>query len=130
MALEGSGPSSPRADRGASSFVQWTGLYVSGVLLLVFVGAHLWSVHYASEMAPSRFTFDAVAANLQNPLYAFVDLSLLVLALFHGLLGTHRVVADLGLCGPRALRVVGFVLAVAGVVGLWYGWIIYAAFVG
>jgi succinate dehydrogenase hydrophobic anchor subunit len=123
-------PNHTREHRGGTDFAQWTGLYVSGLLLMVFVAAHLWSVHYASEMASTRFTFTSVGAKLQSRFSSLVDLSLLVLALVHGLLGMHRVIADLGICRPGALRAVGVVLSGAGVVGFWYGWLIYRAFVG
>jgi hypothetical protein len=54
---------------------------------------------------------------------------LLVTALFHGLIGLHRFVADLGICGQKSLRVVSAVLSVAGLVGFVYGLLIYRAFI-
>jgi succinate dehydrogenase/fumarate reductase cytochrome b subunit len=66
---------------------------------------------------------------MRSPLYSFVILGLLVTALFHGLIGLHRFIADLGICGRKALRAVGAVITAAGVVGLLYGLLIYRVFV-
>ena len=102
---------------------------MSGVLLLVFVGAHIWAVHYASDVTAEGITFASVTTRLENPLYGFSILGLLVAALFHGLIGLHRFIADLGICGRKALRVVGAVITAAGVVGFVYGLLIFRAFV-
>jgi succinate dehydrogenase/fumarate reductase cytochrome b subunit len=102
---------------------------VSGALLLVFVLAHIWAVHYASGVAAEGFTFASVSTRMRSPLYSIAVLGLLVTALFHGLIGLHRFIADLGICGRKALRVVGTVITAAGVVGLLYGLLIYRALI-
>ena len=115
-------------NRGSTSFAQWAGLYVSGLLLVAFVAAHLWAVHYSGELSARGFTFANVSQKMRNPVVVFFDLGLLVLALFHGLVGTHRFIADLSVCGQRGLRVAAAVLTVFGVLGSVYGWLIYRAF--
>ncbi len=115
---------------GANGFGQWAGLYVSGILLVVFVLVHIGAVHYAGNVAAEGYTFDGVAERMGSPFYRFTLLGLLLVALFHGLTGFHRFVTDLGLCGRRSLQVLSVVLTVAGLVGLTYGWLIYRAFLG
>jgi succinate dehydrogenase hydrophobic anchor subunit len=114
---------------GETSFWRWLVLVATGLLLLVFVVSHIWSVHYSGYAANGTFTFDAVSAKLRHPLSRWIDLSLLVLALVHGLVGTQRIVADLGVLGQKALRLVNVALTGIGVLGLFYGWAIYRAFV-
>lgn len=114
---------------GEGSFWRWLTLLVTGLLLLTFVLAHLWSVHYSTHAASTGFTFEGVAAKLRSPLWRMFDLGLLVLALVHGLVGTQRIIADLGVFGARGMRAVTAVLTGLGLGGLVYGWLIYRAFV-
>ncbi len=115
---------------GANGFGQWAGLYVSGMLLVVFVLAHILAVHYAGDFSAEGYTFTEVTKRMESPWYRFILLGLLLVGLFHGLLGFHRFVADLGVCGRRSLRALSVVLAGLGLVGLTYGWLIYRAFLG
>jgi succinate dehydrogenase hydrophobic anchor subunit len=117
------------ASAGEASFWRWLALVVTGMLLLALVLAHLWSVHYSGYAGSGAFTFDAVAAKLRNPMSRLIDLGLLVLALVHGLVGTQRIIADLGVLGQGSLRVVNVALTALGMLGLVYGWAIYRAFV-
>jgi succinate dehydrogenase hydrophobic anchor subunit len=114
---------------GETSFWRWLTLVVTGFLLLALVVAHIWSVHYSSYAANGSFTFDAVAAKLRNPMSRWLDFGLLVFALIHGLVGTQRIVADVGMLSQRSLRVLNIVLIGTGMIGLSYGWAIYRAFV-
>lgn len=115
---------------GANGFGQWAGLYVSGTILVVFVLAHIWAVHYAGNVTAEGYTLADIGQRLESPLYRFTLLGLLLVALFHGLTGFHRFVTDLEICGRRSLQVLSAVLTVAGLVGLTYGWLIYRAFLG
>jgi succinate dehydrogenase hydrophobic anchor subunit len=113
---------------GSNGFAPWTGLYVSGILLLLFVGAHIWAVHYAGDVTAEGFTFSSVSARIESPLYSFSILGLLIAGLFHGLTGLHRFIVDLGICGHRARRASGAVITAVGVLGLFYGLLIFRAF--
>lgn len=115
---------------GANGFGQWAGLYISGILLVVLVLAHIVAVHYAGDFSAEEYTFTEVAKRMESPLYRFALLGLLSVGILHGLLGFHRFVADLGVCGRCSLRLLSVVLTVMGVAGLTYGWWIYRAFLG
>lgn len=111
------------------AFGDWLGLYLTGMFLVVFLLAHLWVVHYAAG-GEVGFTFEAVRQKLRDPLFASLDLGLLLLATYHGLVGIRRFVADLEILGARAIQLFTWALVVVGLGGLYYGWVIYRAFVG
>jgi len=93
------------------SVLLWILQRITAVLLVVFLALHLWA---------SNFTTDWAAF-----LRAMVDLSLLALALFHGLNGVRTVVLDfgLGLQGRRflsaSLAMLGIAAFLFGVYGFW-----------
>ncbi len=112
------------------AFGDWVGLYLTGLFLVVFLLAHVWAVHYATVAVDAGFTFEAVRQKLRDPLFAFLDLGLLSVAVYHGLLGFRRFVVDLEILGARGVRILSWALVVVGLLGLYYGWLIYRAFVG
>lgn len=83
----GYGASIPGADQ-----LTWYFFRVSGVLLVVLALGHLFITHYLN--VPSETDFDFVAARLANPLWRTFDLMLLVLALWHGLMGARVAITD------------------------------------
>ena len=93
------------------SVMLWVLQRITAVLLVVFLGLHLWA---------SNFTADWAAL-----FRALVDLTLLALALFHGLNGVRAVVLDFGpgLQGRRflsaSLAIVGIAAFLFGVYGFW-----------
>ena len=89
----------PGADRLA-----WYFLRVSGVLLGVLAGGHLFITHYRT--VPSETTFDFVSARWANPLWRSFDMMLLFAALWHGLIGLRFSVADF--LRSRAARQIGY----------------------
>ena len=70
----------------------WYFFRVSGLLLVVLAGGHLFITHYLN--VPSDTTFDFVSARWANPLWRTFDMLLLVMALWHGLLGMRTIVID------------------------------------
>jgi succinate dehydrogenase cytochrome b556 subunit len=119
-------------ERGGQTSVglwDWLNLYATGVLLVLFLLAHIWAVHYAVP-GEQGFDFRQTREKMRLPIFAFLDLGLLVLAMYHGLAGLRRVIVDLEVLGPRGLRAVTALLALLGLGGLYYGWLIYRAFVG
>jgi succinate dehydrogenase cytochrome b556 subunit len=78
----------PGADR-----VVWYFLRISGVLLILLAGGHLFITHYLN--VPSETTFDFVAPRWANPLWRTFDWLLLMAALWHGLLGLRYAITDL-----------------------------------
>ena len=70
----------------------WYFMRVSGALLIVLVGGHLFITHYLN--VPSETTFSFVAARWANPYWRTFDWLLLMLALWHGVLGLRYSIQD------------------------------------
>ena len=93
------------------SVMLWVLQRITAVLLVVLLGLHLWA---------SNFTADWAAL-----FRALVDLTLLALALFHGLNGVRTVVLDFGPGLQRrrflsaSLAMVGIAAFLFGVYGFW-----------
>ena len=83
----GSGAGSPGADQ-----ISWYFFRVSGILLIGLALGHLFITHY--EHIPSETTFDFVARRYTNPLWRTFDWLLLLMAVWHGLLGVRLSVTD------------------------------------
>lgn len=93
-------------------FWPWFLQRATAVLLLAFLGAHLWLEHFA---APGRVTtYRRVAARLAHPAFVALDWGLLALVVFHGLNGARTAVLDLGL-SPAGERAVTWLAVVLGV---------------
>ena len=93
------------------SVILWLLQRISAVLLVVLLGLHVWASNFAAVWAPL--------------LRAGIDISLLAVALFHGLNGLRTIVLDFGL-GAQARRFVsvglwmlGFSAFLFGMYGLW-----------
>lgn len=93
------------------SVLLWLSQRITAVLLVAFLGLHLWLSNFALDWAAYP--------------RALVDLALLALALFHGLNGVRAVVLDFGL-GQQAkqflslsLTLIGIIAFVSGAYGFW-----------
>lgn len=73
-------------------FWWWLLQRVSGLLLLVLLGAHLILTHFISPAQAVQF--GTVQGRLAVPLILALDYSLLFVALIHGLYGVFVVVRD------------------------------------
>ena len=109
----GYGAAIPGADRLA-----WYFLRVSGVLLVLLAGGHLFITHYLN--VPSETTFEFVANRWANPLWRTFDWLLLLTALWHGIIGLRYSVTDYvrppgwRVLGHSLIWVLGFVFTALG----------------
>ncbi len=105
----------PGADR-----LVWFFLRVSGVLLVVLAGGHLFITHYLN--VPTDTTFDFVARRWANPLWRTFDWLLLMSALWHGVLGLRYSVTDYlrrpgwRVLGHATIWVLGFLFTALGTI--------------
>ena len=96
----------------------WILQRITAVLLVVFLGTHLFVLHYVPENM--NINFLGVAARFKSVLYLIVDSGLLAVALYHGLNGIRNVLFDfIGDDGKR--RVLNIVLVLVGIVYLILG---------
>jgi len=90
----------------------WLGLYASGALLLFFLIAHLWAVHFGT---PEPLSFKTTLQSLASPFTRIVELGLLVLVVVHGLMGLRRIILDLEIIGEEGVRYFTWGLTIVGV---------------
>ena len=72
--------------------ITWFFQRLSGVALLFVIGIHIWNLHYANPDVPPSYA--DLTQRLKTIGYIVLDISLLVLALFHGLNGVRNIVLD------------------------------------
>jgi succinate dehydrogenase cytochrome b556 subunit len=70
----------------------WYFMRVSGALLVLLAGGHILITHYLN--VPSETTFSFVAGRWANPYWRTFDWLLLMLALWHGVLGLRYSIQD------------------------------------
>lgn len=85
--MSGTGITIPGADR-----LIWYFIRISGILLIVLVGGHLFITHYLN--VPSETTFNFVVARWANPYWRTFDWLLLMIALWHGVMGLRYSIQD------------------------------------
>lgn len=95
-----------------TTFWDWLNLYWTGILLVVLLLGHLAVVHLA---APAPITAASVWERLRMPAIWVLDLGLLSLGLYHGLVGLRRVILDLEVLGRRGALILTLVFAAFGV---------------
>jgi succinate dehydrogenase membrane anchor subunit len=83
-----------KPDKGGSGWetFSWYFFRVSGVALLVIALAHVFLMHISTDVSQTVYGF--VAARYANPFWRVYDLTLLTLALFHGLNGLRIACED------------------------------------
>jgi succinate dehydrogenase hydrophobic anchor subunit len=101
----------------------WVLQRFTGVLLLVFLGGHLWVEHFLHVGEIIRYR--AVVVRLSHWLFAFVDFGLLAAVVYHGLNGLRRVLVE---HFPAYRGPVGAALLAAGVLTWAWGADILSAF--
>ena len=102
--------------------LSWYLQRVTGALLLALLIAHFWVEHFMTEdLRHGNLNYQAILGRISNPVWQAIDISFLIVALFHGLNGLRNIVLDYSRVGARAAQVVTVVLAVAGLVWAYWG---------
>jgi succinate dehydrogenase / fumarate reductase membrane anchor subunit len=96
----------------------WYFIRISGVLLILLTGGHLFITHYLN--VPSDTTFSFVAGRWANPYWRTFDWLLLMLALWHGVLGLRYSIQDY-LRSPMARTAAQGIMWAIGIVFLALG---------
>ncbi len=123
-------PATSSEARGGSGFWPWLLQRISGLLLLFFLGVHIWMGHFSGlgDVIEGRqeelVLFDVVKRRLAQGLFIFVDFSLLALVLYHGLNGIRGILLEWQPAAQREKTVtVGLLLL--GAVTFGYGaWVL------
>ena len=103
----------------AGGGLSWLFQRLSGVYLLAIILIHFWFIHYAGN---GELTYQSVAARLATPFWKTLDVSFLLLALYHGLNGIWAIAQDwvkrdgLRMLIYGVIVVVAFIFAVLGMI--------------
>jgi succinate dehydrogenase / fumarate reductase cytochrome b subunit len=111
--LVSSSNSRPAPTQSTFERLAWQFMRVSGVIIVVLVGLHLYIMHFQNDITDitGQFVFNRFAA---DPIWVAVDLLMLFLVWLHGLNGLRIVITDYMRRGsPRRI-----VLYVVGAIGL------------
>lgn len=102
--------------------VEWYLQRITGALLLVLLVAHFWVEHFATEpLLKGQLTYETILARISNPYWQAIDISFLLIALYHGLTGLRNIVLDSSKVGPKTGRAFTAVLIFAGIVWAYWG---------
>lgn len=107
-------------------FWPWFLQRITGVLLVILLGIHIWVNHFADigEVSSGRqeelVLFEIVKERLKTAMFIFIDFSLLALVLYHGLNGIRNILLEWNPARQR-IRASTIGLAVLGVAAFFYG---------
>ena len=115
-------------------FWPWFLQRFTGVLLVFFLGIHIWVNHFMDigEVESGRqeelVLFDIVRDRLKTTLFIFIDFSLLALVLYHGLNGIRNILLE---WNPARLHMRAFTisLVILGTTAFFYGGLALLAFI-
>jgi len=116
-------PAAPdTSTREAGGIGGFAGQALSGAALLALLTLHMVAQHFVVQDGLRRYA--DVVAWLSNPVVVALELAFLVFVTWHALLGVRAIVFDFG-PGPRAARVIDWVLVLVGIVTVGYGaWLV------
>lgn len=99
----------------------WYMQRITGALLVPLLIAHFWVEHFMSkELLRGDLTYTAILTRIRNPIWQAIDISFLLIALYHGLNGFYNILLDYGKIGPRAANVALTLIVVVGIA--WAAW--------
>lgn len=101
--------------RSSGSF-SWVFQRVTGLILVVVMIGHYILMHYTPE---SGHTYDAVLARMQSNWYRVLDLTFLVLAMYHGINGIWGIFRDYKLKQWQTITIISFLIIFGLAFTLW-----------
>ena len=102
--------------------ISWYLQRITGALLIILLTAHFWVEHFMSaEMRRGDLSYQAILSRISNPVWQFIDIAFLLVALYHGLNGLRNIILDYSRIGQRATQAISFVIVIAGVAWAWWG---------
>ena len=100
---------------GSGSF-NWVFQRITGIVLVVVLIGHYILMHYTPE---SGHSYDAVLARMQSNWYRVLDLTFIVLAMYHGLNGLWSIFRDYRLKPWQTLTVISLLIIFGLAFTLW-----------
>ena len=75
----------------------------------------------SAELRRGELTYQAILARISNPVWQWIDISFLLIALYHGLNGLRNIVLDYSRVGVRVAQAITGALTIVGVVWAYWG---------
>ena len=108
--------------------VNWYLQRITGAALLLLLIMHFWVEHFTAEVRHNGLTFEVIQRRFfGNPWFVAIDISFLIIALYHGLNGVRNIIFDFGIVTRARRIVVTGLLVIFGLIVAWWG---VTAFVG
>jgi succinate dehydrogenase / fumarate reductase, membrane anchor subunit len=102
--------------------INWYLQRITGALLVLLLAAHFWVEHFmTAELQRGDLTYQAILSRISNPLWRVIDISFLLVALYHGLNGLRNIALDYSRISPRGVRTITAGLIVAGLIWAYWG---------
>jgi succinate dehydrogenase cytochrome b556 subunit len=102
------------AQTGALS---WAMQRVTAVLVGVFIGVHIWVLHFTAEATSGNpVTFESVRSRMNSPWYETLDLLLLATLVYHAMNGVRAVLLDWGIGSRSEKKLTGIIVALGIVI--------------
>lgn len=98
--------------------ILWVVKQFTGVLVFLLILTHVIVNHFVSPNG--LLTYDEVIAYLGNPWIAGMEITFLIVVIFHSLLGFRSVLLDLN-PAPKLMAIIDPVLVVVGIAAVVYG---------
>ena len=100
----------------SSGSFSWVVQRITGIVLVVVVIGHYILMHYNPE---SGHTYDAVLTRMQSNWYRVLDLTFVVLAMYHGLNGVWSIFRDYKLKAWQTITVISLLIVFGLAFSLW-----------
>jgi succinate dehydrogenase / fumarate reductase membrane anchor subunit len=94
----------------------WVVQRITGIVLVVIMISHYILMHYNPE---SGHTYEAVLARMQSSWYRVLDLTFIVLGMYHGLNGVWGIFRDYKLKQWQSITVFSIILVLGLAFTLW-----------
>ena len=105
-----------------SRAINWYLQRITGAALLLLLIMHFWVEHFTADVRHHGLTFEIIQRRFfGNPWFVAIDISFLIIALYHGLNGVRNIVFDFGRVTPRLRVVVTALLILFGLVVAYWG---------
>ena len=100
----------------------WYMQRITGALLVPLLIAHFWVEHFmTATLMRGGLSYEVILTRIANPWWQAIDISFLLIALYHGLNGLYSILLDFGKIGPRGANITATVLVIIGVAWAFWG---------
>lgn len=104
------------------SVIGWYLQRITGALLILLLIAHFWVEHFMTAgLRRGDLDYQAIVGRISNPVWQFIDIAFLLVALSHGLNGCRNIILDYSRVSVRAMQVVTGILIIAGLAWAYWG---------